>query len=89
MIKVLTLIVLITLCLALPGNLGTYTGFIKPNLYELNLQASDKIEVTTTWKSTLSPRTSYEFDLFLYKKGVNFISNLNAIEQFNQPGIKP
>lgn len=87
MIRVLSLILLITLCSAQPGTLATYTGVLKPNVFELNLEADDKIEVTITWKSTLSPKTGYDYDLFIYKNGDNLLYNSQAsIKKLEEDG---
>lgn len=72
------MILLITLCSAQPGTLATYTGVLKPNVFKLNLMKDDKIEVTITWKSTLSPKTGYDYDLFIYKDGDNLLYNSRA-----------
>lgn len=87
MIRVLSLILLITLCSAQPGTLATYTGVLKPNVFELNLEADDKIEVTITWKSTLSPKTGNDYDLFIYKNGDNLLYNSQAsIKKLEEDG---
>ena len=48
--RILSLILFVSLCSTQPGSLGTYKGFIIPNIYKVNLKANDRILVTVTLK---------------------------------------
>lgn len=87
-IKVLSFIMLITLCSAQPGTLGIFSGFVKPNVYEIILSANQKIEATVVMKQ-LAFGMNYDLDILLYKKGVNLYSDDNAVSKIVGPGIQP
>lgn len=53
------------------------------------MQKNDLIVVTVTWISTAFPKTDYDFDLFLYKNGVNLLSTDSSIKSQIDAGINP
>ena len=73
MIKALSLILLVSLCSTQFATIGTYTDYIIPNVYEINLKANDKVNISLVWKKSLPLTSISDLDVSLYLKGENLI----------------